>query len=238
MSFYSILSRYYDEIFPPSAEQCIFIQNLLSRRPSKILDAGCGAGGLSSLLASEGNIVTGIDSDPGMIRAATARYAKNPSLSFVLRDMSKQGQISGEPFDAVVSFGNALVHMKEDAAKKFIFSAGEKLSAGGDLFIQILNYDRLAAAGEKNLPVIETQNIIFKRYYDWNDGLVFTARLFEKASGTESENSIRLYPVTKSDLSEMISCGNFSEAKFFGTFGMKDWDCGDFMTIVHARKNR
>ena len=82
--------------------------NLPSKRPLKILDAGCGTGFFSILLAREGFDVTGIDLTPGMIRGAEflAReeltQEERSRCRFLVMDAERPDFEDGA-FDAVVS---------------------------------------------------------------------------------------------------------------------------------------
>jgi trans-aconitate methyltransferase len=78
--------------------------SLLDPRPGeRILDLGCGTGQLTKAIADAGAHVVGIDSSPGMIEAARARY---PDLEFERADARSFS--FPEAFDAV--FSNAVLH--------------------------------------------------------------------------------------------------------------------------------
>jgi trans-aconitate 2-methyltransferase len=69
----------------------------------RILDAGCGAGQLTSEIAASGAHVTGLDSSPAMIAQARQNY---PDITFVLDDVRTFAL--PDPFDAI--FSNAVLH--------------------------------------------------------------------------------------------------------------------------------
>ena len=81
---------------------------------ASLLDAGCGAGWLSLLLAQSGYGVTGIDLVPGQVERA-ARRAREPSLSapFEVRDL--ESFELDERFDAALAF-DALHHSSRQTA--------------------------------------------------------------------------------------------------------------------------
>lgn len=86
------------------------IDGLILRGEERILDLGCGDGGLTAQLASlvPGGLVVGVDSSPSMI--ATARRYSRSNLKFVLLDMN---QLEYErDFDLV--FSNAALHWVKD----------------------------------------------------------------------------------------------------------------------------
>src|SRR5271156_1958064 len=74
---------------------------LAPRAGERILDLGCGDGGLTAKIAATGATVVGVDNSPSMVEAARAleldaRVANGESLSFTAE------------FDAV--FSNAALH--------------------------------------------------------------------------------------------------------------------------------
>ena len=77
---------------------------LLSPRPGeRVLDAGCGTGQLTALIAESGADVVGIDRSPEMVVAAARNY---PELRFEVADV--RGLPYRGEFDAV--FSNAVLH--------------------------------------------------------------------------------------------------------------------------------
>lgn len=70
--------------------------------PSAILDAGCGTGSLSVLLAALGHKVTGIDLSPAMVAKARAKaLAAGQEIDFQVMDAAQPG-FSPRQFDAIV----------------------------------------------------------------------------------------------------------------------------------------
>jgi SAM-dependent methyltransferase len=72
-------------------------------RAKRILDAGCGNGYLSRLLARAGARVTGVEPASGPLAYAEGREAAEPfGIDYLQRDLSRLGDVGG-PFDAVVA---------------------------------------------------------------------------------------------------------------------------------------
>ena len=80
----------------------------------KILDAGCGIGLNTFLMAKKGLRIVGIDNDPEKISLAKKilKSLNLPRVSFALQDIT-QMKFSQESFDAIVCF-EVLEHVKED----------------------------------------------------------------------------------------------------------------------------
>lgn len=86
------------------------------RPGDRILELGCGDGALTCLLAAQGFDVTGLDISHGMIEEAKRR-AERESLPARFEVADSDGFVTGEPFDAVVSFMGAFFTYLEDPAK-------------------------------------------------------------------------------------------------------------------------
>lgn len=77
------------------------LRQLHSLGARSVLDAGCGNGSVTGILAREGFAVTGVDGDAGGIAIAQANH---PQVPFAIADFSQDGAaLAGAPFDAVIS---------------------------------------------------------------------------------------------------------------------------------------
>lgn len=77
---------------------------ILDPRPGeRVLDAGCGTGQLTALIAESGADVVGVDNSPEMVDAAARNYPELPFEVADVRDLPYSGE-----FDAV--FSNAVLH--------------------------------------------------------------------------------------------------------------------------------
>ncbi|WP_435418260.1 class I SAM-dependent methyltransferase [Parerythrobacter aurantius] len=95
-----------------------------------VLDAGCGNGSITGLLAREGFAVTGVDGDAGGIAIAAA---KHPDVRFAVADFASPGSsASGAPFDAVVST-EVIEHLY--APHQLARFAWEALKPGGHFIV-------------------------------------------------------------------------------------------------------
>lgn len=70
---------------------------------ARILDLGCGTGGLSLACAARGARVVGIDKDPGMLEVAKGKAASGDVEWIELGAMEIEDRFEPETFDAVVS---------------------------------------------------------------------------------------------------------------------------------------
>lgn len=70
---------------------------------ARVLDLGCGTGGLSLACAARGASVVGIDKDPGMLEVAKGKAASGDVEWIELGAMEIEDRFEPETFDAVVS---------------------------------------------------------------------------------------------------------------------------------------
>lgn len=239
MDFYSVLSRYYDEVFPLS-DACIgFVQNRMSRGQS-LLDAGCGTGELVLRLQREGFNSCGFDLDEGMIlsAASTAAKAGMPGNDLFkisdLLEMKTHYEYASR--DVLSCLGNTLVHIPFNGQFQFIQDAAKILKPGGLFILQILNYNNILHEG-LDFPLIETENCLFRRQYESRDTegeLDFITELEIKKSGEIYKNSIIHYPLLPETLMAALSMAGYAEWETFGSYSGAPACKGTFPLIVTA----
>lgn len=233
MTFYKQLSRYYDEIFAVTAAEMDFIKQQLSGC-GQILDIGCGTGNKTELLTAPDRKITGLDLDPAMIEKARKLHG-HPSIEYQVGNMTAIGrEFRGRLFDGVVCLGNTLVHLTDDSdLSAFFESVAEIISPDGRLIIQILNYDHIMADNISELPLIETDHVVFRRFYQWIEGrLRFAARL-EVKGGDAFEDAVFLRPIKREDLDARLADA-FKAVKYYGGYDGRPWAEDSFVCLAVA----
>ncbi|MGE4070717.1 MAG: class I SAM-dependent methyltransferase [Lysobacterales bacterium] len=81
-------------------------------RGKRVLDAACGEGYGSALLAQTSASVLGLDVDAAAVAHAQQRYRSRPGLSFMQQDVTALEQLPEASFDVIVSF-ETLEHVYE-----------------------------------------------------------------------------------------------------------------------------
>jgi len=127
-------------------------------RSLTILDAGCGEGFLSRILAGSGAIVTGIDISPRLIEVARSKDTKN-LIDFRVADLSQPLPEFQDHFDLVVS--NLVLNDVCDY-QGFISTLGKVTRAGGRVVLS-MNSPYSAVRREK------TEN-----YFDSGTSVLYT----------------------------------------------------------------
>jgi glycine/sarcosine N-methyltransferase len=140
-----------------------FLQTVLAGA-RRVLDLGSGTGEHARFLAAKGFEVVGIDSSPAMIE----KSAPTEGVRFVQGDIREPAAAVQGTFDAAFCLGNVLHHLTgPDDLKRFASGIRSVLNDGAPVVIQLLNYDRIEAKKERNLPISFLEGgIIFLRFME------------------------------------------------------------------------
>lgn len=237
--FYSSISEYYHEIFPYNPAQLQFIQQQVGNLNGKrILDIGCATGALSYQLAEAGAIVTGIDLNEDLLHQAN-KNKLHSNLTFLKADMLELERIfSPDSFDAVVCFGNTLVHLPSGTqVEKMLHGVRNIAEKGAVLMLQILNYDYIIEEHVTALPVIESENIQFVRRYIISEGepqITFSTQLHLKRQGHSIENDTRLLALRSKDLVGLLKDEGYTDISLFSNFKGDDYGGKHIPLVVRA----
>jgi len=243
MNFYQELSCYYDEIFPAEAADLAFLNAALAGK-KRLLDLGCGTGNKTTWLAAPEREIVGLDLDENMIAQAQCRHA-GPGLEYRVGDLTAFGrEFPTASFDGLLCLGNTLAHLTESGElKRFFDDAAQVLMPGGLLVIQILNYDHILDSGLTELPVIDTERVIFRRRYQQAGSLLrFQTRLEIKgsctggsASGSAFNNDIPLRPIRRAELAAFLIQA-FADLSFHGGYDGHPLGASDLALLSLARR--
>lgn len=152
-----------------------FAAALRGRHPQarSVLDVATGAGLFALAAAAAGfPVVAGLDPAAGLL--AQARLAGNQAglnIRWLAGRMELLAESTTDRFDLLLCMGNSLPHLTapgdlERAAAGFHAC----LNPGGTLFLHLLNYPRLLAAGERIIGITREGQREFIRFQDPPDG--------------------------------------------------------------------
>lgn len=239
---YSLMSKFYSEIFPLTLDKLSFAQRLNhSSKSNQILDIGCSTGDLSLALAKESHQVTGIDLDEEMIAVANSKKSEFPELDlhYEIMDMLTIGSAFPEKkFHQVLCFGNTIVHLTELNQIYSLFSqVASILNTTGIFKGQILNYSYIMANKVKSLPIIENESIRFERNYTFDNSIIhFQTILKDKKTNTKHKHSIPLYPLSYNILDELLHDAGFQNVKYYGNFNLDPFTEESYYLVFEAQK--
>ena len=224
MQFYSSISKYYELVFPYKPMQLEFLLKNGLENADKVLDIGCGTGNLALAVANQNCRVKALDFDREMVAIAKAKNnSSNPEFLHVdMRNIADYFRAGS--FDLIYCFGNTIVHLlSNDQIRKFLHAVKSVLTPGGQFLLQLLNYENILTNQITQLPLIENNTIKFERYYEFNEPELvdFITMLTIKASGETITNRIKLYPLTKTKLSNLLLDAGFENINFYSGFNEK-----------------
>jgi SAM-dependent methyltransferase len=140
-------------------------------------------------------------------------------------------------FDAVLCFGNTLVHLKTpELIKQMLIGVFSVLKPGGQFLLQILNYDYILGEHVTELPEIDTENIRFIRKYQFEENnpiLRFQTDLVLKNEGKTIANETPLLALKSQELTELLKEAGFSNIELFSNFRQEPFG-GKHLPLVAA----
>ncbi len=250
------IGDFYDRLAPDYDAMTTFEKRFIHEEPffrllvqryriETALDAGCGTGFHSILLARLGVRVTAVDISPRMLQEL-ARHTSGLGLD--IRTVQAQfselpARVAG-PYDALFSMGNTLAHLltREDL-RGALDAFARLLAPGGILFVQVLNYDRILRTHPEIQSVKETKAGTFARSYEYHGETIrFTIRKTPGAPGEEERSqSVNLRPVVSEEFSGLLAEAGFEDVHLFGSVAMEDFDPAtskDLVVLARLRTAR
>jgi SAM-dependent methyltransferase len=232
------IPAFYDRLAPDYDEMTGFGKRFVHEKPffrplvenlniATALDAGCGTGFHSLLLAQLGVRVTAVDVSGGMLdRLELHGREMGLDIRPVCSDFHGIKNVAPGPFDAVFCMGNTLPHLlSEEEIRIALANFSAILRPGGTLLFQILNYDRILATRERVQGARESNGVTFVRFYDFDDtrGLVhFNILRLEKKEDrlTTGLITVPLLPVTSARIVSILEECGYRQIGTFGSIAM------------------
>ncbi|MFA9398555.1 MAG: class I SAM-dependent methyltransferase [Clostridiaceae bacterium] len=236
MKFYDELAEVYDIVFPLSEDTLGYLKEGVEEK-SEILDLACGTGEYPIKLSNKFNLKA-LDLDKKMIDLAGLKKGSQ-AVDFKAIDMRTIKNIFEEDlFDEIYCIGNSLVHLEnKKQVEELLKDCFSLLKKHGLIKIQIINFDRIYKNNIKYLPTIKREKgISLKRNYAYEDEkqVDFITKL--TVNDKEYENTVKLMPLFKADLEEILKKAKFSNIKFYGDFKKSLWNDESYALIVEASK--
>ncbi|HEX2951785.1 MAG TPA: class I SAM-dependent methyltransferase [Armatimonadota bacterium] len=207
-----------------------FFEKLLHEQPVyRALDVGCGTGHHSRLFAEMGATVIGIDPSEQMVQHARS-LTTTPNPSFMVGDFDDIATLPGD-FDLVVALGNTLAFVEGNRQLvQMLNDTHDKLSAGGRICIQVINYDRVLREGVHRLPLVHRQRdnreyLFLREYRTIDDKVEFTiSMLIRDGEWRQGIERAEHYPLTQRALEEGLQRAGFTNFNFYGDFQRTPYD--------------
>lgn len=245
MTFYEILSEYYDEIFIEDINTINFLKESIEGK-TNILDIACGTGTYAISLSNLGYNVIGIDIDKSMIKKAKEKNNKK-NATFVEGDMLNLPEIiKHKKYDLIYCIGNSIVHLNDaEEINNVIANFNKLLKENGTIVLQIINYDRIINKNIDSLPTIkrEKTGIEFIRKYKYNkenSKIIFKGTIVKHNLENDKiyNNEVLLTPILSEQLISILKNNYFSDIQLYGDFNKSTYNEDSYALVVRAKKAR
>ncbi|MFX0091726.1 MAG: class I SAM-dependent methyltransferase [Candidatus Hodarchaeota archaeon] len=220
-----------------------FFREILGHQ-SSILDLACGVGRHAFEFAKWGHRVKGIDIDPQMIEKAT-QHARSHHIEHLttfeigsFEDILK-GKDFGD-FTHIVCIGNSLslIQQKEDL-DPLMHRLASYLRSGGQLVLQILNYDGLETKLPYHKLVNNTSGFFLRIYEAINCHQIrFTlAPVLRSSKGHwKSYNPVEsfLWKISANELITLLRINGFIKIKLYGSYSKTEFSTDSAYLLLVA----
>jgi len=229
MEFYDQLALDYDQMtgFDVRLEKEIEIfRVILKRFPAKtILDAGCGTGFHTVVLSRLNKEVTGIDNSEAMLTRAQENCRHwQVSPQFINADFLNFSHKIQTSFDAIFCLGNSFAHLLTvDLRLKVLQNFKRSLTAGGYIFLQIMNYDKILIQRPHIFSIKEYDQVKYIRSYQYLPSTILFSVRIETPSG-DRELTNELYPLQSDELYRLAVTSGFNNIIFFGDLSLSGYE--------------
>ena len=204
---------------------------------SKALDAGCGSGVHSIILAKCGVDVTGLDASAEMLELARANALKEGvEIPLEQEFYESMPEAWTESFDAVFCLANSLVGVETgERLALAIQSFGRVLKPGGRAIIQLVNFIKYRRNDQRIIKVSTEQNYTFVRFFDFEEAIVrLNVLVIEHALGEVKHQFISdtILPINTEVIKISSKIGNFTQVEFFADLTLTDPFSDDSNNLV------
>ena len=217
-------------------------RHLLSERPARILDLGCGPGLYASRLARLGHECFGIDYGPASIaHAREEAQRENLRCTYLHQDIRTADYGTGYDL-AMLIFGEFNVFHPADA-QSILQKAHRALADNGTLLLEPHTFSVIERLGGRPAFWYSAQSELFcdrphlcleESFWDASTGTV-TIRYYiiEAATGTVSRHAQTLQAYTDQHYDSVLRQNGFGTiTRYPSLTGKKDPDQGDFFALV------
>ena len=220
-------------------------QELLSSRPSRILELACGPGLYTNRLAKLGHDCVGIDYSPASI-AYASENAKQDSLAcnYLQRDIREADY--GHAFDlAILIYGELNVFCPSDA-RKILTKAYAALNDGGLILLEPHTFSAVEKIGRAGPSWYSTENGLFcdrphicleEHFWDAASRTATTRYFIVDATTSEvSRHAVSYQAYTKEQYQSLLVDGGFDKVEFYPSLSGNETESQEGLIAIVGRK--
>ena len=228
--FFDELSVQYNSMIPfkkAIERKKELFKKLLKGSNKTIADIGCGTGSDSLALAGIGHNVTSFDPSAQMLDKARIN-AKGSGLdldSYQFGASQIPDDFNGI-YDVVISFGNSFANIPTDELESSVCKCFSLLREKGELYIQILNYEKILLEKKRIVSITTGEEKYFIRFYDFNENrIVFNILQFDKAKPADHKLiSTKIYPYSTADFTIALKKAGFKYINYYSSLNFSPFD--------------
>ena len=216
---------------------------LLSGRPSRVLDLGCGPGLYTSRLAEMGHGCAGIDYSPASI-AHARRTARERGLrcTYLMQDIREADYGAG--FDLVMLIFGEFNVFRPDDATRILTNAHAALTPGGLLLIEPHTTAAIESMAKRGRSWHSAEAGLFsdRPHVCLTEGIwdpasrTATVRYFvvDAATGSVTRHAQSLQAYTDAEYRAVLAEQGFADVRFFSSLGGREGEHaeGEYIAIV------
>jgi SAM-dependent methyltransferase len=185
--------------------------------PADVLDAACGYGRHSRVLARAGYTVVGLDRSPVLLAEARRRSDGEEGVSWLEGDY-RELPLPAASFDVVVNLFSSFGFFGDGGDADVLAEFRRVLRPGGALVLETMHRDRLMAIFHEqdweDLPDGAVR--LDRRALDLVEGVVEATLTYWPRAGEPATVEYRLRVYTATELARMAAEAGFAEAAFYG----------------------
>jgi len=204
--------------------------------PAEVLDAPCGYGRHSLVLAEAGYRVTGADRSPVLLEEARRRSGGGEWPTWVQAD-HRELPFGDASFDAVLNLFSSLGYRGEEGDRETVAELHRVLRPGGPLVIETQHRDRVMSIFEDTgwQELTGGGLRLEARRFDHATGVIETDHILIDADGARQSVTYTMRVYTATELSRTLAEAGFTRVECFGSFEREPLS-RDTRLVIRAEK--
>lgn len=218
---------------------------ILEKKPSSILDLGCGPGFYSNRLTSLGHSCVGIDFSPASIEYAKKKATDaNQDIEYQCEDIRTGDYGSGYDLSMMV-YGEFNVFNKEDI-KSILLKAFNSLDDGGVFIAEPNRFDTIKGVGETPASWYSAESGLFSPEPHlclmenfWNNTqrtAISRYIIVDAESGEATLHASSMIVYTRDDYKRLLKDAGFNEVEFHESLTGDTVELNTNLEVIIARK--
>ncbi|MEZ5359485.1 MAG: class I SAM-dependent methyltransferase [Candidatus Zixiibacteriota bacterium] len=204
------------------------IKNILTQYDiKKALDAGCGSGVHSIIMAKNGVDVTGLDASAEMLELAR-KNALREGVEFPTEKEYFETMPNAwtDTFDGVFCLANSLVGVETGERLALSMKSFQRvLKPGGVAIIQLVNFIKYRSKDQRIIKVSSKENYTFVRFFDFEEKAVrLNVLVIEHNMGQTSHQFIseKILPINTDVIEVSSRIAGFSKVEFYSDLSLTE----------------